>query len=641
TVPVELWNSTQSAVSSNWVKPTAKVVTYSDGTREMTLDLQGADQGSMTAYLKNVSPSGSYDDAIINATDADGYPSQVTFSLSDSDISTASVFKQLYVKYFVDMTGFPFPDGHSIKQYLKIDWSTASEVVNTTALEAKQAEAQGLVSQTDKYTSASLTSLQNQITATAALLSSGTLTQSSVDSQLTALTTAIAELVVLVKEPTSAVKTETVPVELWNSTQSAVSSNWVKPTAKVVTYSDGTREMTLDLQGADQGSMTAYLKNVSPSGSYDDAIINATDADGYPSQVTFSLSDSDISTASVFKQLYVKYFVDMTGFPFPDGHSIKQYLKIDWSTASEVVNTTALEAKQAEAQGLVSQTDKYTSASLTSLQNQITATAALLSSGTLTQSSVDSQLTALTTAIAELVELAPEKVSEIKEGHVYASNFTFVKPGTSEASMMDTYTQKPLYITKESGQLYLYITLTNPEYYQGIQFFVNGQYQNPTVISETSQSIAPLASALDSNNTGTKVIKTAVDTIDSPTNLKIHVVVPAINYDHEYDVQLVLDLNSLTDVTDNAPAYIGQSGQPNTDMNQNTNNPVADNGQAYKPTLLNNQTATATRNVAATSNPSTATQDHLLVYLIGLVTSTVGIGLALLLKRNSKKSRIS
>ncbi|WP_144493887.1 NEAT domain-containing protein [Bacillus sp. WP8] len=124
----------------------------------------------------------------------------------------------------------------------------------------------------------------------------------------------------------------------------------------------------------------------------------------------------------------------------------------------------------------------------------------------------------------------------------YTVGFTILKDGTSEASMMDTYTEKPAKLIVENGKTTAYVTLKQSQEITDFKVEQNGALVTTETVSEDETA-------------NTRVIKFDVADLSAKLNgwVKIYWDLGGFIYDEAYDVQLAFDQSSLTLVTPAKP----------------------------------------------------------------------------------------
>ncbi|MCY7555375.1 NEAT domain-containing protein [Bacillus altitudinis] len=138
----------------------------------------------------------------------------------------------------------------------------------------------------------------------------------------------------------------------------------------------------------------------------------------------------------------------------------------------------------------------------------------------------------------------------------YTAGFTILKNGSTEASMMDTYTEKPAKLIIENGKTTAYLTLKQSKEITDFKVEQNGSLVTTETVSEDETA-------------NTRVIKFDVADVSAKLNgwVKIYWDLGGFIYDEAYDVQIAFDESSLTLVT---PAKPGDSETKPDDQNGTT-----------------------------------------------------------------------
>ncbi|UXO87957.1 NEAT domain-containing protein [Bacillus safensis] len=143
----------------------------------------------------------------------------------------------------------------------------------------------------------------------------------------------------------------------------------------------------------------------------------------------------------------------------------------------------------------------------------------------------------------------------------YTVGFTILKNGSTEASMMDTYTEKPAKLIVENGKKTAYVTLKQSKEITDFKVEQNGALVTTETVSEDETA-------------NTRVIKFDVADLSAKLNgwVKIYWDLGGFIYDEAYDVQFAFDQSSLTLVTpakpdDNETKPDDQNGTKPDDQN--------------------------------------------------------------------------
>ncbi len=117
----------------------------------------------------------------------------------------------------------------------------------------------------------------------------------------------------------------------------------------------------------------------------------------------------------------------------------------------------------------------------------------------------------------------------------YEIDFTFLKDGTNDVSVMDDYAEKPAKLKVENGNKYVELTLKNSSWIQYLKRGTDETGQDVDLISEDEEE-------------DKRVVGFVVEDLSADLDFYTHVIVPMINYDNKYQVQLKFDTESLVEV---------------------------------------------------------------------------------------------
>ncbi len=123
-------------------------------------------------------------------------------------------------------------------------------------------------------------------------------------------------------------------------------------------------------------------------------------------------------------------------------------------------------------------------------------------------------------------------------------DFTLLKDGTNENSMMDGYTEKPGTLIERNGKKYVRFTLKNSKQIDGFKVEQNGVLTNTTVVSEDQAA-------------NTRVIEFEVKEVPAKLNAWVSINWPELGYVETYNVDLQLG-------TATTPVDPGTPGTPGT-----------------------------------------------------------------------------
>ncbi|WP_239724099.1 NEAT domain-containing protein [Mammaliicoccus sp. R-M62] len=140
-------------------------------------------------------------------------------------------------------------------------------------------------------------------------------------------------------------------------------------------------------------------------------------------------------------------------------------------------------------------------------------------------------------------------------------DYKVYKEKSNEISYMDQYMVKPARIVEKDGKRYVEITLKSASYWKSFDLYDNGKRINVETVSEDKSA-------------DTKVIR-----FIEPNNLKeltskVHIIVPAINYDNHYTTRIVFD----KEVTNGKGATSGQNNEAESSDSNTGGSSQSDNG---------------------------------------------------------------
>ena len=140
-------------------------------------------------------------------------------------------------------------------------------------------------------------------------------------------------------------------------------------------------------------------------------------------------------------------------------------------------------------------------------------------------------------------------------------DYKVYKEKSNEISYMDQYMVKPARIVEKDGKRYVEITLKSASYWKSFDLYDNGKRINVETVSEDKSA-------------DTKVIR-----FIEPNNLKeltskVHIIVPAINYDNHYTTRIVFD----KEVTNGKGATSGQNNEAGSSDSSTGESSHSDNG---------------------------------------------------------------
>ncbi|ALA53676.1 NEAT domain-containing protein [Shouchella clausii] len=147
------------------------------------------------------------------------------------------------------------------------------------------------------------------------------------------------------------------------------------------------------------------------------------------------------------------------------------------------------------------------------------------------------------------------KIDNLANGR-YEIDFTFLKDGTEDVSVMDGYTEKPATLYVEDGEFTVDLTLLHSSWYEDLK--IAGE--RPEVV-------------LTDVEADKRVVRFPVSNLNEKTNAWVHIVVkdiPGFEYDNEYNTQLAFDVDSIKLIEKDPDPEL--PGSPDPGEGQNGNN---------------------------------------------------------------------
>lgn len=149
-------------------------------------------------------------------------------------------------------------------------------------------------------------------------------------------------------------------------------------------------------------------------------------------------------------------------------------------------------------------------------------------------------------------------------------NFQVQKDKTNDVSHMDQYVQHPGKVIKKDNKYYFQITLDNASWWKSFRFFDENETELPTTIVD------------DNTEKDTKTVNMEVTPGMNNIISKVHIVIPALKYDHEYTTHIELE-SVIPTIEDPEPTATKNQAKQNDTTN--VEQPDADKKQdtAKKP----------------------------------------------------------
>ncbi|MBC2256499.1 sortase B protein-sorting domain-containing protein [Listeria ivanovii] len=147
--------------------------------------------------------------------------------------------------------------------------------------------------------------------------------------------------------------------------------------------------------------------------------------------------------------------------------------------------------------------------------------------------------------------------SRLKDGGEYQVQVNFYKDNTGkttkESSEADKYIDHTATIKVENGQPYMYLTITNSNFWQTMAISKDGSRPAKPLQAEVYQdSYQDVQTVSTDAANNTRVEKFKLSSLDDIIYSYMHIKVDAISYDHWYQVDLTIDPSSLKVISEPA-----------------------------------------------------------------------------------------
>jgi len=169
-----------------------------------------------------------------------------------------------------------------------------------------------------------------------------------------------------------------------------------------------------------------------------------------------------------------------------------------------------------------------------------------------------------TPALAALKAEANQSVAAASE-RTYDTEIKIYKDQKDEPSMVSQYIKNPK-VAIEDGKKIVTVTIQDSDYFQYLRIEDKNQpgvFQDVKVLSE------------DKRKNGTKVVQFEIGEFEKKHNM--HILIPAIGYDHKYQVQFEIKDPTVGDKETEKPDDNSNSGNTETDHPVDSQNMITDN----------------------------------------------------------------
>ncbi|MGQ7876508.1 NEAT domain-containing leucine-rich repeat protein [Bacillus sp. 1A] len=171
-----------------------------------------------------------------------------------------------------------------------------------------------------------------------------------------------------------------------------------------------------------------------------------------------------------------------------------------------------------------------------------------------------------TPALAALKAEANQSVAAASE-RTYDTEIKIYKDQKDEPSMVSQYIKNPK-VAIEDGKKIVTVTIQDSDYFQYLRIEDKNQpgvFQDVKVLSE------------DKRKNGTKVVQFEIGEFEKKHNMQMHILIPAIGYDHKYQVQFEIKDPTVGDKETEKPDDNSNSGNTETDHPVDSQNMITDN----------------------------------------------------------------
>lgn len=170
-----------------------------------------------------------------------------------------------------------------------------------------------------------------------------------------------------------------------------------------------------------------------------------------------------------------------------------------------------------------------------------------------------------TPALAAIKIEANQSVAAASD-RTYDTEIKIYKDQKDEPSMVSQYIKNPK-VAVEDGKKIVTVTVQDSDYFQYLRIEDRNQpgvFHDVKVLSE------------DKRKNGTKVVQFEIGEFEKKHNMQMHILIPAIGYDHKYQVQFEIKDPTLGDKETGKPDDDSNSGNTETDTPVDSQNMITD-----------------------------------------------------------------
>ncbi|HDR7796946.1 TPA: NEAT domain-containing leucine-rich repeat protein [Bacillus tropicus] len=171
-----------------------------------------------------------------------------------------------------------------------------------------------------------------------------------------------------------------------------------------------------------------------------------------------------------------------------------------------------------------------------------------------------------TPVLAALKAEANQSVVAASE-RTYATEIKIYKDQKDEPSMVSQYIKDPK-VTIADGKKIVTVTMQDSDYFQYLRIedrSQSGVFHDVKVLSE------------DKRKNGTKVVQFEIGEFEKKHNMQMHILIPAIGYDHKYQVQFEIKDPTVANKETEKPDDNSNSGNTETENPVDNQNMITDN----------------------------------------------------------------
>ncbi|MBE7102914.1 NEAT domain-containing leucine-rich repeat protein [Bacillus cereus] len=170
-----------------------------------------------------------------------------------------------------------------------------------------------------------------------------------------------------------------------------------------------------------------------------------------------------------------------------------------------------------------------------------------------------------TSALAAIKAEANQSVAAVSD-RTYDTEIKIYKDQKDEPSMVSQYIKDPK-VTIENNKKVVTVTVQDSDYFQYLRIEDRNQpgvFHDVKVLSE------------DKRKNGTKVVQFEIGEFEKKHNMQMHILIPAIGYDHKYQVQFEIKDPTVGEKETEKPDDNSNSGNTETDTPVDSQNMITD-----------------------------------------------------------------